>query len=105
MAEEQKETIEACRSEEQIIADTKKCIEKLRFFLQREGGDIEFISYEDGIVYVILTGACQDCFLAMDDITGVVTDVITDEVSEVTEVRMADYDRIKAAKGLTEEYF
>ncbi|MCD8195119.1 MAG: NifU family protein [Coprobacillus sp.] len=103
--EQEEAKTESCRSENEIITDIKKCIEKLRFFLQREGGDIEFISYEEGIVYVILTGACQDCFLAMDDITGVVTDVVTDEVSEVTEVRMADYDRIKAAKGLTEEYF
>ncbi len=88
-----------------IISRIKKCVDKLRFFLQREGGDMEFISYEDGICYVILTGACQDCFLAMDDVTGVISDVLTDEVPEVTEVRMADYDRIKAAKGLTEEYF
>lgn len=29
--------------------------------LQRDGGDIEFIGYEDGIVKVQLQGACQGC--------------------------------------------
>jgi Fe-S cluster biogenesis protein NfuA len=33
-------------------------IEKLRPLLQRDGGDIELIDVEDGVVKVKLTGAC-----------------------------------------------
>ena len=36
-------------------------IEDLRPFLNMDGGDIEFIKYEDGYVYVKLTGACAHC--------------------------------------------
>ena len=38
--------------------EIKKVIHKLRPYLQRDGGDIEFIKFEDGIVYVQMHGAC-----------------------------------------------
>lgn len=37
-------------------------IDKVRPYLQRDGGDIEVISVEDGIVYVKMMGACDGCF-------------------------------------------
>ena len=49
---------------EQIIIDT---INKIRPFLLSDGGNIEFIKYENDIVYVKLSGACSDC--EMIDIT------------------------------------
>lgn len=36
-------------------------INQLRPFLNSEGGDIEFIKYDDGFVYVKLHGACMMC--------------------------------------------
>ncbi len=39
----------------------KEAIDDLRPFLNMDGGDIEFIKYEDGYVYVKLTGACANC--------------------------------------------
>ena len=41
--------------------EIKKVIHKLRPYLQRDGGDIEFIKFEDGIVYVQMHGACAGC--------------------------------------------
>lgn len=44
--------------------ETNKIIEvinQLRPFLNSEGGDIEFIKYDDGFVYVKLYGACMMC--------------------------------------------
>ncbi len=92
-------------SEEETIKQIKKTLEKLRHFLQRDGGDVEFISYEDGIVYVSMGGACADCFLAYDDIKQLVEVILQEEVEGVLEVRLADYDRIKNAKGLTEQFY
>jgi len=40
-------------------------ITKVRPYLQRDGGDIEIISIEDGIVYVKMLGACDGC-MAID---------------------------------------
>ncbi|MEI8216652.1 MAG: NifU family protein [Eubacteriales bacterium] len=44
--------------EEKIIA----ALEKIRPFLQRDGGDVEFVQYTDeNIVKVKLVGACKGC--------------------------------------------
>lgn len=34
---------------------------KLRPFIQRDGGDVELVEVEDGIVRVRLLGACGSC--------------------------------------------
>ena len=44
--------------EEQIIIDT---IDKIRPFLINDGGNIEFVKYENNIVYIKLLGACSHC--------------------------------------------
>nr|WP_197539897.1 NifU family protein [Alteracholeplasma palmae] len=47
--------------EEQV----KVLIDKVRPYLQRDGGDIEIMNIEDGIVYVQMLGACDGC-MAID---------------------------------------
>ena len=49
------------QTKEQVLA----LITKVRPYLQRDGGDIEVISVEDGIVYVKMLGACDGC-MALD---------------------------------------
>ncbi len=39
----------------------KTMVDELRPYLNMDGGDIEFIKYEDNYLYVRLTGACQSC--------------------------------------------
>lgn len=65
-------------------------IDKIRPFLINDGGNIEFIKYEDNIVYVSLSGACKDC--AMIDITlkDGIEELIINEIEEVKEVRNID---------------
>ena len=52
--------------------DTEKLIiatlDKIRHFLQKDGGDVTFVSFKDGVVYVKMVGACQDCVYANSDI-------------------------------------
>ena len=33
----------------------------IRPYLNRDGGDVEFLRFEDGIVYVRMVGACAGC--------------------------------------------
>ncbi len=49
------------QTKEQVLA----LITKVRPYLQRDGGDIEIINVEDGIVYVKMLGACDGC-MALD---------------------------------------
>ncbi|MGE4320170.1 MAG: NifU family protein [Acholeplasmataceae bacterium] len=46
-------------------AQVDSLITKVRPYLQRDGGDIEVVSVEDGIVYVKMFGACDGC-VALD---------------------------------------
>lgn len=41
--------------------DIKKMIEELRPYINMDGGDLEFVKYEDNFLYVKLSGACQAC--------------------------------------------
>ncbi len=43
------------------IDKIKELIEELRPYLNMDGGDLEFVKYEDHYLYVRLTGACQAC--------------------------------------------
>ena len=68
-------------------------LDKIRHFLHRDGGDVEFVSFEDGVVYVRLHGACQDCAYANNDIKDLVEVILQEEVPGVTEVRLYQPDQ------------
>ncbi|MGD9677487.1 MAG: NifU family protein [Vulcanibacillus sp.] len=44
-----------------LYDDVKEILDKLRPFLQSDGGDCELVSVEDGVVSVRLVGACGTC--------------------------------------------
>jgi Fe-S cluster biogenesis protein NfuA len=48
-------------TEEQLSRMVSSYIEKLRPYIQADGGDIELVRIEDGIVYVRFHGACIGC--------------------------------------------
>lgn len=48
-------------NEELIEKQVKEILHKVRPYLQRDGGDVRYIRYEDGIVYVEMMGACVGC--------------------------------------------
>lgn len=68
----------------------KAAIEEIRPFLQSHGGDVEFISYEDGVVNVKLQGACQGCAGAQmtlkNGIQRVLQEQFPDDVKSVESV-------------------
>ncbi|MBR3199684.1 MAG: NifU family protein [Bacilli bacterium] len=64
----------------------KEVIDKLRPFLVTDGGDIEFVRYEDNIVYVKMLGACAGCALIDYTLKDGVEMAIKEEVPSVKEV-------------------
>jgi len=46
---------------EDILHEIKEVINMIRPYIKRDGGDIEFIKFEDGIVFVKMSGACVGC--------------------------------------------
>ena len=65
-------------------------IDKIRPFLINDGGNLEFIKYEDNIVYVQLTGACKDCSMIDITLKDGIEELIINEIPEVKEVRNID---------------
>lgn len=61
----------------------KEVLNKIRPFLQNDGGDIEFVSFENGIVKVKMHGACLDCQNLDSTISDGIEMILTDEISEV----------------------
>ena len=74
--------------EESIENKIKEVIEKIRPFLQNDGGDIKFESYKDGIVYVSVLGACVDCVGLDATIKDGVEMILMEEVNGVIGVEV-----------------
>ena len=70
-------------SSKKVIAQTKEAIEELRPYLNMDGGDIEFIKYEDKIVYVKLSGACQACLYTDDTLKNGVYETLKRDIPEI----------------------
>lgn len=67
---------------EQIVT----VLEKIRPFLNRDGGDIEFIDYKDGEVFVRMIGACAGCDLIESTLQDGVATLLKEEVPGVVKV-------------------
>lgn len=59
-------------------------LDQIRPFLQRDGGDIEFVEYtDDNIVKVRLKGHCAGCPGAQMTIKGVVERILVESYPEI----------------------
>ncbi|MBE6157375.1 MAG: NifU family protein [Firmicutes bacterium] len=65
-------------------------IDKIRPFIVSDGGNIEFVKYEDNIVYVRLSGACAECQLVDVTLSNGIEDILINEIPEIKEVRNID---------------
>ena len=68
----------------------KEIIDSIRPFLMNDGGDIEYLKYEDNIVYVHLTGACANCSIIDMTLKDGIESTIKEEVPEVKAVINVD---------------
>lgn len=73
------------------MTDTKKLVEqaleKIRPMLQRDGGDIELVEVNDGVVKVRLTGACKGCPMSQMTLKQGVEKLLLKEVPGLKEVQ------------------
>ncbi|MGM0366559.1 MAG: NifU family protein [Actinomycetota bacterium] len=64
----------------------EKTLEKVRPSLQADGGGIELIGVEEGIVKVKLTGACGGCPMSQMTLSQGVERIIKNEIPEIKKV-------------------
>ena len=75
------------KTSEEVITNIQKTIkEEIAPMLRGDGGDIEFVGFENGIVKVKLQGACVGCPMASFTLKNMVEAILKDNVPEVLKV-------------------
>ena len=64
----------------------KELIDEIRPFLMADGGDIEFVKYEDNIVYVKMNGACVNCHMLDLTLKDGIESMLMEEIPEIQAV-------------------
>jgi len=68
----------------------KEILKKIRPYLQADGGDVEFVAYQNGIVYVKLLGACIGCTSADATLRDGIEAILLEEVPGVIGVEQVE---------------
>ena len=77
-------------NDKELTTKIKEVIERLRPYLQNDGGDVEFKKFENGVVYVSLTGACSNCPMATMTLQDGIEEALINEIPEVIKVVSED---------------
>ena len=69
-----------------IVVKINEVLDKVRPYLQNDGGDVKFKRYENGVVYVSLVGACSNCPMATMTLQDGIESALISEIPEVIKV-------------------
>jgi Fe-S cluster biogenesis protein NfuA len=72
---------------EKIDDRVKKALEQVRPQLQADGGDIEFVGFDNGVVKVKMKGACNGCPMSTMTLQWGVESFLKKRIPEVTKVQ------------------
>jgi Fe-S cluster biogenesis protein NfuA len=65
-------------------------LDSLRPLIQMDGGDLEFVRYEDSRVFVRLQGACVGCPMSMYTVKMGIESALKEKIPSITEVISLD---------------
>ena len=71
---------------ESVEVRVKKALEDIRPRLQADGGDVEFVAFENGVVKVRLQGHCAGCPMSMMTLKQGIETYLKQKVPEVKQV-------------------
>ncbi|ALS20693.1 hypothetical protein JCM16163A_27510 [Paenibacillus sp. YK5] len=69
-----------------VYDEVLEVLDKLRPFLQRDGGDVELVDVEDGVVKLKLMGACGSCPSSTITLKAGIERALLEEVEGIEEV-------------------
>ena len=70
----------------EIVVKINEVLDRVRPYLQNDGGDVVFNRFENGVVYVSLLGACSNCPMAVMTLQDGVESALISEIPEVIKV-------------------
>ena len=65
----------------------QEVLDKLRPFLQRDGGDVQLVDVEEGIVKLRLMGACGSCPSSTITLKAGIERALVEEIPGIVEVQ------------------
>ena len=71
---------------EPVESRVKKALEQVRPQLQADGGDIEYVGFDNGIVEVKLKGSCSGCPMSAMTLQWGVENFLKKQIPEVKKV-------------------
>jgi Fe-S cluster biogenesis protein NfuA len=72
--------------EDEMKEKIEAAMKKIRPMLQRDGGDVELVEVEDGVVKVRLQGACAGCPMSQMTIKNGIERILKQEIPEIKSV-------------------
>lgn len=79
---------------DETVKEINRVLDKVRPYLNSEGGDLQYVDFVDGVVYVRMLGACAGCgsidYTLKDGIEALLVEYVPDviEVKNLTEEDM-----------------
>ena len=74
----------------------KKELNRIRPYLNAEGGDIEFVSFINGVVHFKMLGACMGCqaldYTLKDGVEALLVEVVPEVIEVVNDSEMLDME-------------
>ena len=68
----------------------QKVLDKIRPYIQRDGGDVTLDDLQDDVAYVRFHGACVGCMSSASTFYGGIRDLLLEELPQLRDVRIID---------------
>jgi len=83
----EEKTVEQLAKEKNVI----EVLEKIRPYIQRDGGDLEFVALDQtGRVIIRMLGACTHCAMIDTTVYDGIESILLDEVPGITSVQVIE---------------
>ena len=71
------------KQEKNVEERINEVLNRIKPYLENDGGNLEYIKFEEGIVYVRLLGACAGCSMIDITLKDGIEAMLMDEIPEI----------------------
>ena len=86
-----------------IEKEIEKVLDTVRPMLKLHRGDVEFIRFEEGVVYVKLLGTCHGCALSQLTLKAGIEEMLKDSIHGITAVEAVNQGPVTHGPPILQE--